>query len=620
MSQTITPRNTAIPPLRPLTQTPGLTLQRQIRERLIDAILSGVFPVEKRLPSSRKLAKQLGVARNTAVLAYHQLVSEGYLVARERSGLYINRDIVKGRLQFEKVGGPSAAPPALEWKGRIRNPVEETSEHRIPPDWQKFPFPFIEGRFDPALFPINEWREASRLALGMREVQHWAVDTGGADDPLLIEEIRTKVLPRRGIHARSEEILITAGSQQALHLLAEIFAGHQTRVAVEEPGNPAFHALLKRRGARIVAQPLDDEGMILDGALGRCDLAYVTPSHQRPTTITMSMARRHALLAKASESDFVVIEDDFECETNYLDDAFPALRSLEGGDRVIYVASLSRVLAPGLRLGFIVASPEVVNEARRLRALVTRHPPLTNQRTAALFISLGHYDTTMLRIGRIFRERLLALRDALNHYRPAPMAIAPVRGGTTYWVHGPDDLDARNLAQAAEAHGVLIEPVGHCYVGADAPKNVFRMGVTGIPSERIRAGVAALDETIREMRGENTLRIDAQSRPWLRGDELHRTMSGLTLLYRTVYGDPCTIELQRDGTMVGRAGYANEDRDGGRWWIEEDRWYRQWKGWAYGEVSSFHIRIDGDRVLWLDARGVIRDSAIIARSGVEEMS
>ena len=581
----------------------GGTLQRRIRQNLIDAIASGVFAEGRRLPSSRKLAKQLGVARNTVVLVYQQLVAEGHLIARERSGIYVNEEVAKRRLHRELIGGPAAPGTATEWTHRFRRRVTEPEAYRYPPDWQKYPFPFIDGRFDRSLFPVAEWREATRAALGLREIAQWSTDTGEADDPLLIEQIRTKILPRRGITARADEILVTLGTQQALGLVTELFTDATTAVAAEEPGNPALHELLAARGVPRLLQPVDQDGILVDDRLDRAGLVYVTPSHQRPTAATLSTVRRAALLGKAAQRDFVILEDDFECETNYLDDAYPALRSMPGGERVLYVGGLSRVLSPGLRVGFLVAAPEIVAEARRLRSLTTRHPPLNNQRTVALFLSLGHYDTTVLRLGRIFRERMVALRDALNHYRPHSVAIPPLRGGTTYWVSGPEGLDARDLAREAEARGVLIEPVGHYYAGGHRPKNVFRMGITGLPKERIRDGVAALAEVIRAMTGSDIPVLDAQRKAWLSGASLKKRMAGATLLYKTVYGDPCTIELKEDGRMVGRAGYANEDRDTGRWWVEGDQWCRQWKVWAYGEISRLLTRIDGGRIQWFRAEG-----------------
>lgn len=589
----------------------GLSLQNQLRQQVVEAIAAGIFPPGGLLPSSRALAQELGIARNTVVLAYQQLIAEGHIVSRQRSGLYVNEEFVRGR-QFDRVGGPPEPMPGADWRRRFKTRAEDTATWRCPPDWQKYPFPFIEGRFDPSLFPIAEWREASRLALSVREVHHWATDAGDADDAMLIEEIRTKVLPRRGIAAQPGEILVTAGTQQALRISSELLIDRGTMVAVEEPGNPLFTGLLHRRGAKVIHQPVDENGIVVDGALAKSQLVYVTPSHQRPTAVTMSAARRKALLDAAQKADFVIIEDDFECETNYLDDAPPALRAMEGGERVIYAAGLSRVLAPGLRLGFMVASPEVIEEARRLRALATRHPPLNNQRTAALFLSLGHYDATMMRLSRVFRKRLLALRDALNHYLPQLVAIPPVRGGTTYWVRGPEGLDVEDVARAAEARGVLIEPVMHYYAGDDAPANVFRMGVTGIPEERIRSGVWELAEVVRDMTGGGKILSDADTE-CPSGAELRRVMPGATFLYKTVYGDPCTIELLPGGEMNGRAGYANEDRDTGRWWIEDDLWCRQWNNWAYGEVSRFRIRLVGERIQWINARGSVVDSAVFVR-------
>ena len=585
-------------------------LQRQIRQKVIDAILAGVYPPGRRLPSSRKLSKQLGVARNTVVLAYQQLATEGYVTARECSGFYVNEEMAKGRLRFEKVGGPAQQLSATEWIQRLKIKGSLRAAYRYPPDWQKYPFPFIEGRFDRSLFPIVEWREASRLALGVREIEQWSTDSGDADDPMLLEQIRTKVLPRRGINARADEILITLGTQQALHLIAELFTDRTTRVAIEEPGNIAMRELLANRGASIIHQPVDEDGMLINGWLDACRLVYITPSHQRPTAVTLSVARRQALLEKAKAQDFVIVEDDFECETNYLDDAHPALRGMPGGDRVIYVGNLSRVLSPSLRLGFMVAAPEVVSEARRLRALTTRHPPLNNQRTAALFLSLGHYDTTMLRLGRIFRERLIALRDALNHYRPHSVGIAPVRGGTTCWVRGPEGLHVDELVRRAEARGVLIEPVERYYASASCPPNVFRMGITGIPLANIRTGVAVLADVIREITAVAALDQSVGKTQWLKHGALRKAMAGATLLYKTVYGDPCTIVLHEDGAMTGRAGYANEDCDTGRWWIEQGRWCRQWSNWAYRETVRFHVRIHQDSIQWFNEGGRLVDSAV----------
>lgn len=587
-------------------------MQEQIRRRVIEAIYAEVFPPGTRLPSSRRLSRELGISRNTVFLAYQQLIAEGHLEARERSGLYVPdtapaRRLVSPALPERK--DAAGLPPALV-RRLPSKPLERTA-YQCPPDWQKYRYPFIEGRYDKSLFPIAEWREASRLALAAAEVDQWSLDNGEVDDPALIEEIRTKLLPRRGITARPDELLITVGEQQALFLAVQLLAERKSRVAIEEPGLPELRELLAMRRARLHLQPVDDEGILVDGRLRGSELVCVSASRQRPTGVTLSPERRRALLDMAQDEDFLVLEDDFECEMNYLGDAVPALRGMAGGERVVYVASLSKVLAPGVRLGYMVAAPEVIAEARRLRDLTTRRPSPNNQRAAAFFLSLGHYDAMMRRLTEVCAERLIALRDALNHYRPLSIAVSPVEGGTSYWVKGPEGLDAGAVIRAAEARGILIEPADHWFAGDDRPRNMFRLGVTSLPVPAIRRGIAELSAAMRELADEHAGR--AVPAP-LGEAAMGARLAGATLLYKTVYGDPCTIELHADGSMSGQAGFAGEDRDTGRWWIEDGRWFRQWRHWAFGEVLGFAVALDGDQLFWLDGEGNVVDSAVLAHA------
>ena len=224
-----------------------LNLQAQIRQKLVDAITLGTFPQDQRLPSSRKLAEQLGVARNTVVLAYQQLIDEGYLLSRERSGLYVNAKIREGRARNAGQSSPSRELSA-QWRKRFKGSLAVEQDFSCPPNWQQYPYPFLEGQFDHSLYPVKEWREASRLALGKKEINDWAGETGDLDDPQLIEQIRTKILPRRGIQARPEEILITVGTQQALYLVAELLVDSTVAVAVEEPGYPDMRRLTGATG------------------------------------------------------------------------------------------------------------------------------------------------------------------------------------------------------------------------------------------------------------------------------------------------------------------------------------------------------------------------------------
>ena len=584
-------------------------LQNQIRQKLVDGILSGAFPPGMKLPSSRKLAQQLEVARNTVVGAYQQLIADGYLVSRQRSGIFVNEEILESRVGHSGRGSLAAQAESAAWARRVRSLPARWREVHDQPNWRVFPYPFIDGKFDQSLFPLAEWREANRLSLSVGDVAEWSTDQGDADDPKLIEEIRTKILTRRGIQARADEILITMGTQNSLYLISKMLADATTTFAVEEPGNYEIRNLLQARGADIACQPVDAEGIVVDDSLAETNVVYVTPSHQIPTAVAMSLERRQSLLRSASDNDFLIVEDDYECETNYMDHPLPALRSMDEEGRVIYVASLSKALAPAVRLGFIVANADFIRRARQVRRRILNHPPLNNQRTTAYFLSLGHYDSLMLRLGRVFRERRLALQRALNNVRGVPMEISPEVGGTTYWVRTPDDFDVANLIREAEKHGILVEPVDHYYSVRANADNCIRMGVTSIPVERIRPGVERLVGLIRELVKGQVEHLDSSTGHWLKGDELRRVMSDATVLYREVHGAPCTIEHLANGVMLGRRGYANEDSDSGSWRVDGELLYRKWDRWVYGEEKGYYIVIDGDKIKYFNQDKQIVDSA-----------
>ena len=588
-----------------------MNLQNQIRQKFVDGIINGAFPPGMKLPSSRKLSQQLDVARNTVVAAYQQLVADGYLVSRHRSGIFVNEKMLEARVgagSTASVAGRSTAAPWL--LGQDTNQARGEDTYHLP-NWTRYPYPFIDGKFDSTLFPLTEWREASRLSLSVADVVEWSTGSGDADDSMLLDEIRTKILTRRGIQARPDQILITTGTQNSLYLISQLLADKKTTVAIEEPGNFAMRDLLRQRGAAISSQSVDDAGLIVDDGLSAADVVYVTPSHQIPTAVTMPLQRRQALMDAAHRDDFVIIEDDYECETSYMDHPLPALRSMDTDGRVIYVASFSNVLAPGVRLGFIVANSEFIQRARRLRRDVQDHPPLNNQRAAAFFLSLGHYDALMLRLGRVLRERRTALRRALNNVRGIPMEISPEVGGTTYWVRTPDDFDVANLSVEAERHGILIEPVSRYYADKDHAENCFRMGVTSLVVDKIRPGVERLVELIRELVRGHVEHLTTSSGTWLRADALAEAMSGATLLYREVNGWPCTIVYNPDGSMTGTRGFANEDRDVGRWRVDGDHFLRRWDHWVYGEEKGYFIVIEGDKIKFFNDDQQIIDSAFV---------
>ena len=477
-----------------LKRNENISLQAQIRETLVSAILGGQLGGGEPLPSSRRMAVNLGVSRNTVVLAYQDLVDDGYLLARERSGYYVNEDLV-GSMAQPEILDEERSEREPDWAARFR--VHPSSQENIEKaiDWPSYPYPFVYGQVDQQLFPLAAWRECARQALGRRAMDAWTGDRLIHDDPMLIEQIRTHILPRRGITARADEILVTMGAQNALYILASLLFTEKTTVGVEDPGYPDMRNIARLKTDKVITIPVDEQGLPANKKIDGCDYLYLTPSHQFPTTATMPLERRQALLERAAINDTVLIEDDYEFETNYVGRQTPALKSMDEDGRVIYVGSLSKSLFPGLRLGFMVGSRRLIEEARALRRLMLRHPPTVNQRQTALFLALGHHDALIHRLHREFRIRWSAMDQALQQHLPAS-ATKPGFGGTSFWVRGPENLDAEFLAEQAKAEGVLIEPGRVHFLSKKRPRNYFRLGFSSLPSERIEPGIRILSEII----------------------------------------------------------------------------------------------------------------------------
>lgn len=474
---------------------PNLSLQAQIREVMVGAILDGQLPAGVPLPSSRDMAEQLGVARNTVVLAYQQLTEEGYIVSRQRSGHFVNPEITRGRQLARPVPSPVAEPHRVDWATRLcLHPAEQRSIVK-PADWQRYPYPFLYGQLDASLFPTADWRECCMKSLGVLDIREWAPDQITRDDEALVQQIRTRVLPRRGVWASADELIVTVGAQHALYMLADLLVREGTRVAIEEPGYPDARNIFASRTSQLVPLPVDGEGLPVDDRLRRFDYVYATPSHQCPTGVTMPLARREALLRLADASDLVIIEDDFESENRFDGEPIPALKSLDRSDRVIYVGSLSKSLAPGLRVGYIVAAPALIEQLRALRRLMLRHPSAFTQRAFALFLSLGHYDAQLRRLARAQRERGAALFDALARHAPQ-CEVVPVTGGGSCWVRLPEGVGALEVAQRARERGVLVEPGDVFFAGEQPPAGFMRLGFQAIETRSIETGIRELGAVV----------------------------------------------------------------------------------------------------------------------------
>lgn len=472
------------------------SLQTQIREALVSAILDGQLAREEPIPSTRKMAKSLGVSRNTVVLAYQGLLDDGYLMARERSGYYVSEKAIETAAPPKLTVKPAATAGRIDWSRRLTMRPAAQANVSKPLDWQSYPYPFIYGQVDHNLFPLAEWRDCARQALGKKWLGSWTNDTWAHDDPLLVEQIRRRILPRRGIMANDDEILVTLGAQNALYLLTALLVGPASRVGMEEPGYPDIRNIFSLSTPNVALLPVDEKGLVPNDAFNARDIVFTTPSHQFPTTVTMPLERRLELLKRAARHDVLIIEDDYEFETNYVNEPCPALKSLDDEGRVVYVGSLSKTLFPGLRLGFLVAPANVVAQARALRRLMVRHAPNNNQRTAALFLSLGHHDTLIRRLHRAYRSRWEVMGEALNRHLPEASRV-PSFGGTSFWVKGPPRLDSDELARAAAARGLLIEPGRIAFGAPDAPRNFYRLAFSSIDESKIEPGIRILSELVR---------------------------------------------------------------------------------------------------------------------------
>jgi len=475
----------------------GPALHLQIRMTLVNAIEAGLLTREARLPSSRRLSDLLGIARNTVTTAYEQLIDEGLLVSRERSGIFVAEQGPRSGTEHNII-----APSAYDWSSRFAIRPSLMPQITKPRDWLAYRYPFLFGQFDPALFPANNWRESVRVASSVREINGWAGDMIDEDDPDLVEQLRQHVLPRRGILASSDEIIITIGSQQALSLLVQLLVRADTPVGIEDPCYPDIRNMLGMATKDLRSLTVDTKGLVPDHRLADRKVVFTTIGHQCPTTAVMPLERRRALLDAAQTHDLLLIEDDYEADLAYGEETeIPCLKSLDTEGRVIYIGSFSKVLAPGLRVGYIVAPRAVITELRCLRRLMLRHPPSNNQRSLAAFIALGHYRSHLRQTGAVLFERAAIMGEGLSEFLPS-CRWRRDPGATSFWIEGPEGLDARALSLDARHNGILIEPGDIFFADPDRGRHCFRMGFASIRTDRITEGLAGLGRLLAAAHGD----------------------------------------------------------------------------------------------------------------------
>ena len=472
------------------------TLQLQIRQQLIDAITNGLIGPNEPLPSSRNLALVLKVARNTVIAAYKELEFDGYITPQERKGYYVNEQFYENYTNSNEVQPNDPTPPLWLNKLITKKPSIQTNIHN-PENWQNLPYSFTIGQIDKSLIPYYEWREVVRHSLTLPEIQKWNIDHVDNDDPSLIKQIQSKVLPKRGIWANKDQILITSGSQNAIYIIANLLVKQNTVVGIENPGYPDVRNIFSFRTDNIIPISVDKDGIIVKEIKSDINIVFTTPSHQYPTGVTMSMERRNRLLSTAKKNNIVIIEDDYEAEINFQKKPNPSLKSLDKDNNVIYVGSFSKAFAPGLRLGYMVASESFIKEARALRRLILRHIPSNNQRSVALFIGLGHYHNMFTKIQKTNKERWGLINEKIN--QEPLLSSTPTHGGSTFWVKIPESVDSEKLCQKLLERGVAVRPGHTSFFEEKPPSNYLHLGYSAVDTNKINKGIDIIVKEIKAM-------------------------------------------------------------------------------------------------------------------------
>ncbi|GHP00977.1 GntR family transcriptional regulator [Reticulibacter mediterranei] len=482
-----------------LNQNDSIPLYRQLYERLRAEILAGQLEAGARLPSTRILASTLGVSRNTTALAYELLLLEGYIESRVGDGTrvahleygrsfhttrkkYVTKDVEPQQTQLSRRG------ELLVTASSASEPVNRTSTDL-----------FRVGQPDVAYFPYETWaRLVARHA--RRSLQAVSLYQDAQGYAPLREAIAAHIGITRGVHCSPEQIIITAGSQGALDLVARVLLDPGDAAWVEEPGYQGARGSLLAAGAELVPVPVDGEG--IDVALGQqlrqdARLAVVTPSHQFPSGVTMSLQRRMALLAWAREVDGWIIEDDYDSEYRFSGRPLEALYGLDSARRVLYVGTFSKVLFPSLRLGYLVAPPELLNGLLAARRFIDVYLPPLEQMVLADFIAEGHFIRHLRKMRQIYLERRNALIDALRHELADLLDVVVPEAGMHLVVWLPANVNVQAVAGLISKHGLDISFVSQ-FGRRPLTREGLLLGFAGTPPEELRAGVHKLALALHE--------------------------------------------------------------------------------------------------------------------------
>jgi GntR family transcriptional regulator/MocR family aminotransferase len=454
-------------------------------------ILEGSLRPGVRLPATRDLARQYGLARGTIVNAFEQLKSEGYIEGSVGSGTHVNRILPDELLQVSGEDHPGWAAPSRP--PRLSNYAKRVKQ-----------FPNLEARpsraFRPNLpalnlFPTSLWAQVAARRL-RRASTHLLLGCGPMGFKPLREAVTDYLSTSRGVRCTPEQVAILSGVQEAIDLAARLFVDPGDHVCVENPGYPGATIALKSRGAKISAVRVDDEGMqIPRPGVREVRLVYVTPGHQFPLGVTMSLARRLQLLEWARKSGALILEDDYDGEYRYRGRPVPSLQGLDRHGLVMFTGSFSKVLFPSLRLGYLVVPPRLVDYVSAILSVTNRHAPLLEQAVLCDFISEGHFGRHLRRMREVYAERLATLLECARERMAGLLEISGVEAGlqTAAWLH--KGLNGESVAAEAARLAVEVIPLS-LYCHRPFGREGLQLGFAAIDSKEIRRGVRDLSSTL----------------------------------------------------------------------------------------------------------------------------
>ncbi len=469
-------------------------LHVQLYESIRGAILSGELVPGTRLPSTRLLASELAVSRNTIVTTFEQLLAEGYVEARVGSGTHVATGLPDApqklllRLsQPEETQQPSnRARRALEKSTPVAvSHVRPGSKAFRPgvPALDALPIKVL------ARLAAKRWRQPSPDLLDYGDPAGYRP---------LREAIAAYLGAARAVRCTADQVIVVAGAQQALNLAVRLLLEPGDEVMIEDPGYVGARAALLSAGAHLVPVPVDEQGINIEGGTRNhpnVRLAYVSPSHQYPLGVTMSLTRRLALLDWARRTRSLIIEDDYDSEFRYAGRPLPALQGLEGGNEVIYIGTFSKVLFPSWRLGYIVVPSDLVEAFVSARAVADRHSPLLDQAVLTDFMVEGHFERHIRRMRTLYAERQAALLAAAGRELDSMLDLRAAEAGMHLVGWMPDGADDVAASRAAAAAGVEVPALSQYRVGP-FPGRGLLLGYTGVDAVDMRLEVRRLAKAL----------------------------------------------------------------------------------------------------------------------------